>query len=70
MPPESLQTITAPRREANQKGHPMTIGGSHLHAIISIAFGVLILMIPRLLNYFVAIYLILTGLIGLGLHLR
>lgn len=31
------------------------------HALISIMAGILILIIPRLLNYIVAIYLILTG---------
>lgn len=30
-------------------------------AIISILAGVLILMVPRLLNYIVAVYLILSG---------
>jgi hypothetical protein len=43
----------------------ITIG--HLAPIISIAAGILILIMPRLLNYIVAIYLILTGLLGLGL---
>ena len=47
----------------------MVISAAHLHAIVSIVFGVLILIVPRLLSYLVAIYLILTGLIGLGLHL-
>jgi hypothetical protein len=47
----------------------MVVGVAHLHAIVSIVFGVLILVVPRLLSYLVAIYLILTGLIGLGLHL-
>jgi hypothetical protein len=47
----------------------MTISTAHLHAFVSIAFGVLILIVPRLLSYLVAIYLILTGLIGLGLQL-
>jgi len=47
----------------------MVIGVAQLHAILSIVFGVLILIIPRLLSYLVAIYLILTGLIGLGLQL-
>jgi len=36
--------------------------------IVSILAGLLILIIPRLLNYIVAIYLILAGIIGL-LHL-
>ena len=39
----------------------------HLSAgpLVSLLAGVLILIIPRLLNYIVAIYLILIGLIGL-----
>ena len=32
--------------------------------IVSIIAGILILVYPRLLNYVVAIYLILTGLMG------
>jgi hypothetical protein len=47
----------------------MVIGVAHLHPILSIVFGVLILVVPRLLGYLVAIYLILTGLMGLGLHM-
>jgi hypothetical protein len=34
--------------------------------VLSILFGILILIFPRFLNYLVAIHLILTGLIGLG----
>lgn len=33
--------------------------------IVSLTAGILILLIPRLLNYIVAIYLIVIGLIGL-----
>ena len=44
----------------------MTIGIAHLSPALSIIFGVLILLMPRFLNYFVAIYLILAGLLGLG----
>jgi hypothetical protein len=36
-----------------------------LTPIISLAAGILILVVPRLLNYIVAIYLIVVGLIGL-----
>ena len=35
--------------------------------IVSLVAGILILVIPRLLNYIVAIYLIIIGLLGLGL---
>jgi hypothetical protein len=33
--------------------------------IVSLIAGILILMVPRLLNYIVAVYLIVIGLIGL-----
>ena len=33
--------------------------------IVSLIAGILILIVPRLLNYIVAIYLILIGLIGI-----
>ena len=36
-----------------------------LTPIISLAAGILILVVPRLLNYIIAIYLIVMGLIGL-----
>ena len=48
----------------------MNISIAHLHAIVAIVIGVLILVVPRLLSYLVAIYLILTGLIGLGFALH
>jgi hypothetical protein len=44
----------------------MTITSAHLSPILSLVFGIAILVFPRFLNYFVAIYLILAGLIGLG----
>jgi hypothetical protein len=40
---------------------------AHLTPIVSIVAGVLILLVPRLLNYIVAIYLIFAGLLGLGI---
>lgn len=36
-----------------------------LTPIISLIAGILILVVPRLLNYIVAIYLIVIGLVGL-----
>jgi hypothetical protein len=35
--------------------------------LVSLIAGILILVVPRLLNYIVAIYLIIIGLLGLGL---
>ncbi|MCX7309538.1 MAG: DUF3096 domain-containing protein [Afipia sp.] len=40
---------------------------THLTPIVSLIAGVLILIMPRLLNFIVAIYLIIIGIIGLGL---
>ena len=45
----------------------MTISVAHLQPLVAIIAGVLILLVPRILNYIVAIYLILVGIIGLGL---
>ena len=45
----------------------MTLSVAHLTPIVSIIAGILILLIPRLLNFIVAIYLIIVGIIGLGL---
>lgn len=43
----------------------MTISALTLTPLISLIAGVLILVMPRLLNYIVAIYLIIAGLLGL-----
>lgn len=40
-----------------------------LQPLVALIFGLLILFIPRLLNYFVAIYLIIIGVLGLWPHL-
>src|SRR5262249_426182 len=40
-----------------------------LEPLVALAAGVLILLAPRLLNYIVALYLILIGLSGLAPHL-
>ena len=47
-------------------GIAVTITAAHLSPMLSILFGILILIVPRFLNYLVAIYLILVGLLGLG----
>jgi hypothetical protein len=36
-----------------------------LAPIVALIAGVLILVVPRLLNYIVALYLVITGLLGL-----
>jgi hypothetical protein len=44
----------------------MSISISHLSPVLALLAGILILLVPRLLNYIVAIYLIVIGIIGLG----
>jgi hypothetical protein len=44
----------------------MTLGIAHIQPIVALIAGVLILLVPRILNFVVAIYLIMTGIIGLG----
>lgn len=44
----------------------MIVGITHLQPVVALIAGILILVLPRLLNYIVAVYLILIGLLGLG----
>jgi hypothetical protein len=43
----------------------MEVVGLPLSPLIALIAGVLILIMPRLLNYIVAIYLIIVGLLGI-----
>ena len=45
----------------------MVITAAHISPILSLIFGILILIFPRILNILVAIFLIIQGLLGLGL---
>lgn len=45
----------------------MTITITSIAPLAALVAGVLILIMPRLLNYIVALYLILVGLLGLGI---
>jgi hypothetical protein len=47
--------------------HSMTITAVQIPAIVALLAGFLILIMPRFLNFIVAIYLILVGLHGLGI---
>ena len=44
----------------------MTITVAHVTPLLALIAGILILIVPRLLNYVVAIYLIIVGLVGLN----
>jgi hypothetical protein len=45
----------------------MMLGIAHFQPLVALIAGILILIVPRLLNYIVAIYLILVGIVGLGI---
>jgi hypothetical protein len=45
----------------------MTLTIAHMQPIVSLLAGIFILIMPRLLNFIVAIYLIISGVLGLGL---
>jgi hypothetical protein len=45
----------------------MSVSVANIQPIVALIAGVLILVMPRLLNFIVAIYLILIGIIGLGI---
>ena len=40
---------------------------AHIQPLVALLAGILILLVPRLLNFIVAIYLIVVGITGLGL---
>jgi Protein of unknown function (DUF3096) len=44
----------------------MTITVAHITPIVALLAGILILIMPRLLSFIVAIYLIFIGLVGLN----
>ena len=45
----------------------MSVSIGHIAPVVALIAGILILLVPRLLNYIVAIYLIVIGIIGLGI---
>jgi hypothetical protein len=57
-----------PAFAAAARGSSVTFGVATLSPLVALIAGILILLIPRLLNFIVAIYLIAIGLIGLLGH--
>ena len=45
----------------------MNLSLTNLSPLASLVFGVLILAFPKFLNYLIAVYLIIVGVLGLGL---
>jgi hypothetical protein len=65
--PAPVHAVRVPSILHPQGKNPMVIGVAHLQPIVALLAGVLILIVPRLLNFIVAAYLIVIGLIGLGI---
>jgi hypothetical protein len=59
---------------ATNPGAAMNYIFGHVQPIVALIAGILILVFPRLLSFIIAVYLIISGLVGLGvlqhLHFR
>jgi len=51
--------------DLTQRITPMNIA---IEPLLALVIGILILLVPRFLNYFVAVYLIVVGILGLTHH--
>jgi hypothetical protein len=60
-----IQAIAAESAMAQTRGGALTLRYAVFSPVVALLAGILILIMPRLLNYIVAVYLILIGLIGL-----
>jgi hypothetical protein len=60
-PVVSAPSFIIPAKEALH----MNLANIAIEPIFSILIGILILVVPRFLNYFVAVYLIVIGILGL-----
>jgi hypothetical protein len=53
-------------RTTRPKEIVMVLTAAHISPLVALIAGILILVVPQLLNYVVAIYLIVVGLVGLN----
>jgi hypothetical protein len=60
-----ISWLTTASGLAQVRGGALTVHYTTLSPFVALLAGILILIMPRLLNYIVAIYLILIGLLGL-----
>ena len=61
----AIQAIAMQSAAAQTRGGALTLRYASISPFIALLAGILILIMPRLLNYVVAVYLILIGLIGI-----
>jgi hypothetical protein len=60
-----ISWLTAGSATAQTKGGALVIHYTTFSPFVALLAGILILIVPRLLNYIIAVYLILIGLIGM-----
>jgi hypothetical protein len=66
-PPHRIGTLCSHHsRTTKPIGKPMVITDPHITPLVALIAGILILIMPRLLNIVVAVYLIIVGLTGLN----
>jgi len=63
----AMTVLPAGAATAGRGGTTLAIGVATLSSLVALVAGILILLMPHLLNYIVAIYLIIAGLLGLGI---
>jgi len=63
---EFRSVLRASRTYFQPEEKPMVITAAHITPLVAIVAGILILIMPRLLNYIVAIYLIVIGCVELN----
>jgi hypothetical protein len=64
--PSAVTVITMTANTVDRERRPDAMHFSMFaHPVIALIAGILILLVPRLLSYIVAIYLIITGILGL-----
>jgi hypothetical protein len=64
VPPQITKSVCVARSLLQLQS--MVLSAASLSPVLALVFGVLIFIFPRLLNYLVALYLVLSGLLGLG----
>lgn len=74
-PPPMAYALIAQSAESGVAAHvpgeeTMTLDPVLLNPLIALIAGILILLMPRLLNFVVAIYLIVIGILGLAHHFQ
>ena len=58
--------VSAIPAQEDRQETPMVITAAHITPLVALVAGILILVMPRLLNIIVAVYLIIVGLTGLN----